>query len=301
MAPLLSVGIPAYNRPESLEQAVRSVLSQTLSDLEVVVSDDASPNPEVARVGKALAEADPRVRFVRQSHNLGHSRNYRWVLEAARGEFFMWLSDDDWIDPAYASRCLEELRADPRRRLVYGQAQYYSGGAPVVYERPMNLKATRPGLRLVAYYAQVNMNGPLFGVGRRADFLTIPFEQVPGGDWLLVAAMAARGEVRTLGDVHTHRSMHGLGGDAEKLARSFGLTGVKARWHHAWLAGKVWREIAHGNRVPLPARLVTATLSALVLLLRFPSVELLRRLGLAGVERRVVAWARARRQDPDVT
>lgn len=296
MDPLLSVGIPTYNRPHELERAVRSVLGQTLRDLEVVVSDDASPDGEVASTGERLEAEDPRVRFVRQPRNLGHAANYRWVLESARGRFFMWLADDDWLDPAYAARCLEELRSDPRRRLVCGQARYYSDGEPVAYERPINLVARHPGARVVAFYAQVNMNGPLFAVARRADLLDIPFQEVPGGDWLLVAAMAERGEVRTLPDVHVHRSMDGLGSDAERLARSFGMTGAAARWHHVSVAGKAGREIAASGIRPLPARLVTAALSTLVLLVRYPAVQLLRRAGLAPVEERAVAWARRRRR-----
>jgi glycosyltransferase involved in cell wall biosynthesis len=296
MPPLLSVGIPAYDRPESLERAVRSVLGQTLADLEVVVSDDASPDPEVARVGERLAREDERVRFACQPRNLGHARNYRWVAEAARGEHFMWLSDDDWIDPGYASRCIEELEADPRRRLVCGQARYYSNGEWIADERPIDLTARRAGARVAGFYARVSMNGPLFGVARRADVLEIPFEEVPAGDWLLVAAFAARGEVRTLRDVHVHRSADGLGGDEERLARSFGFRGARARWYHVWVAGAVWRGIVRGGPGQPLARLATATLAATAILVRFPAVKLLRTLGLGAVEQRVVAWARTRRR-----
>jgi glycosyltransferase involved in cell wall biosynthesis len=295
MRPLLSVGIPAYNRPESLERAVRSALGQTLRDLEVVVSDDASPDPGVARIAERLAQEDARVRFFRQPRNLRHAGNYRWVLEAARGEFFMWLSDDDWLDPAYAGRCLAELCAEPRHRLVCGRARYYSHGKPVADERPITLTASRPGARVVAYYAQVNMNGPLFGVARRTDLLQVRFPDVVGGDWLLVGGLAALGEIRTLPDVHVHRSMDGLGADPRRLAESFGLTGRLARWHHVWVAGKVWRELLRPGPGELSARVAIATLSALAVLVRFPVVDLLRIGGLGPLERRLVAWARKRR------
>jgi glycosyltransferase involved in cell wall biosynthesis len=295
MAPLVSVGIPAFNRAEGLERAARSVLEQTLDDLELVISDDASQAPDVARVGERLAAADARVRYTRQPRNLGHVRNYRWVLAASRGRFFMWLSDDDWLDPRYVERCLSELRPEPRRRLVCGQASYYAGGTLVAKERPIDLSARRPGARLLGYYSRVNMNGPLFGVARRDDLLQIPFPEVVGGDWLLVAALASRGEVRTLRDVHVHRSMEGLGGDAEALGRSFGLPRPLARWHHVLVASNVWRQIAREGWGSPPGRLVTATLCALVLLLRYPAVHLLRSAGLGPIEERLVARARRRR------
>jgi hypothetical protein len=287
MPPLVSVGIPAYNRPESMERAVRSVLEQTHEDLEVIVSDDASTDPGVARVGERLAEEDPRVRYVRQPRNLGHDRNYQHVLELASGRHFMWLSDDDWLDPAYVERCLAALEADPGLAIAWGTARYYRGHEHAIDERPMDLTAKRAGARVVAYFARVNVNGPLFGLMRRSDLLAAGgFPAVPGGDWLLVARMAVRGRVLTLTDVHIHRSATGLGSDAEELARSLGLTGGWARHHHFWVARHMLEE--------LPVSRPAAALAALLVVLRFPGIALLRRAGLGRLEPHVSAWLRAR-------
>ena len=287
MRPLVSVGIPAYNRPDGLERAVRSVLDQTLGDLEVVVSDDASPEDEVARVGERLAAADTRVRFVRQPRNLGHDRNYQHVLDAAEGRYFMWLSDDDRLDSAYVARCLAVLESDPGVAIAWGTARYYRDGVHVIDERPMDLHARRPGLRVITYFARVSVNGPLFGLMRRSELLGAGgFPAVPAGDWLLVARMAARGRVLTLRDVHLHRSITGLGSREEELARSFGLTGGWARHHHLWVA----RHLLGALPVPPPA----AALSSLLVVLRFPGIALLRRAGLGALEPRVAAWLRAR-------
>jgi glycosyltransferase involved in cell wall biosynthesis len=287
MPPLVSVGIPAYNRPESMERAVRSVLGQTLGDLEVIVSDDASTDPGVARLGERLAEEDPRVRYVQQPRNLGHDRNYQHVLELATGPYFMWLSDDDWLDPAYVERCLAALEADPGVAIAWGTARYYRGREHLIDERPMDLTARRAGARVVSYFARVNVNGPLFGLMRRSELLAAGgFPDVPGGDWLLVARMAARGQVLTVRDVHIHRSATGLGSDQEELARSFGLVGGWARHHHFWVA----RHLLQALPVSRPA----AALSALLVLLRFPGIALLRRAGLGWLEPHVSAWLRAR-------
>jgi glycosyltransferase involved in cell wall biosynthesis len=287
MPPLVSVGIPAYNRPESMERAVLSVLAQTLKELEVVVSDDASTDGEVARVGERLAAEDRRLRYVRQPRNLGHDRNYQHVLELTRGRYFMWLSDDDRLDPTYIERCLAALEADPGLAIAWGTARYYSNGDHVIDERPMDLTARRPGLRVVAYFARVSVNGPLFGLMRRSELLAAGgFPEVPAGDWLLVARMAARGRVLTLRDVHIHRSTTGLGSNEEQLARSFGLTGAWARHHHVWVA----RQMLGALPVSLPA----AALSALLVVLRFPGIALLRRAGLGRLEPYVAAWLRAR-------
>lgn len=281
--PLVSVGIPTYNRSRSLERAVRSVLAQDHRNLEVVVSDDASSD-DTAAVGAALAAADARVRFATQPHNLGHAANYAWVLDAARGEYFMWLSDDDWLDAAYVGRCLSVLRDDRRVVLACGVARYDRDGAHVIDERPIDLVAARPGARLVRFFMRVSVNGPLFGVMRREGLV---FPQVVGGDWLFVAGMAMRGRVVTLRDVHVHRSMVGLGAEPERLARSFGLEGLAARHHHFVVARSVWR--AFRRDTPF-----AAAASALLIVARFPGIGLLRKLGLGRLEPRVSAWLRAR-------
>jgi hypothetical protein len=301
--PLVTIGIPAYNRPAGLARAIRSAMAQEHSRIEILVSDDASPDPSVHSVAVALAGEDPRIRVVRQERNLGHAANYQWVLDAAKGEYFMWLADDDWIDPHYVDRCLAVLRQGRYMSLVCGLARYYRGGLHVIDERVTNLSSTRPGKRILDYFSRVNMNGPLFGLARREDLLAVGFPAVPGGDWLLVGAMAARGGVRSLETVHIHRSLDGLGGDGLRLAESFGLRGLRARHHHILVAAQIWREIVAGpprfvalNPVP---RLFVATSAAASVIVRFKLAELGRTaLGAdtaAQLERRVSRWLRSRK------
>ena len=147
MNPLVTVGIPTYNRAETAERAVRSVLAQDHPAIDVVVSDDASGDDTLA-VLERLASEDPRVRYLRQPVNLGHARNFQALLDAARGEYFMWLSDDDRIDPDYVSRCLAALSSEPGLVLVAGLARYHSGDAHVIDERPTDLLSRRPGARV---------------------------------------------------------------------------------------------------------------------------------------------------------
>jgi len=279
------------------------VLTQTHRDLEVVVSDDASPEPETELAGREFAAADERVRYARQPRNLGHAGNYQSVLDSARGEYFMWLADDDWLDPEYVERCLEALQADRGLVLVCGLARYYRDGRQVIDERPTDLLSRRPGARVARYFSRVSMNGPLFGLTRTERVRHAGgFPEAVGGDWSLVSALAAAGRIRTLPDVHIHRSMAGLGDDPRALAESFGLTGLKSRRHHAVVAARLWRDIAARDpayaRMPCTARLFTASLAAALVLIRFPVFDaarvLLNSLGLGHIEDRVIAWARAR-------
>jgi glycosyltransferase involved in cell wall biosynthesis len=303
--PRVSVGIPTYNRAATALRAARSALAQEHPAMEVVVSDDASTDGTPEVLG-ALAAQDARLRYVRQPRNLGHAENFQAVLDAATGEYFMWLADDDWLDPAYVSRCLAALEADPGAVLVCGLARYHRDGEHVADERPLDLSSSRPGLRVLRYFARVNVNGPLYGVAAREEHARVGFPAVVGGDWLLVAAHAARGRVLTLPDVHVHRSLTGLGADPERLAAGFGLSGFWARNHHLWLAGRLAHDIAVADPayagLPPLARVVTGVGAGLLVLVRYPLVLLARRalgpLGFDRVEAAAVAWARRRDRRP---
>jgi glycosyltransferase involved in cell wall biosynthesis len=295
-APVVTVGIPAYNRPATLARAIRSALAQEHRAIEVVVSDDASPDPKVARVANELAAADPRVTFTRQRVNLGHAANYQWVLDAAEGEYFMWLADDDWIDPGYVARCLATFRVDPAATMVCGLARYYRDGEEIGDERAIELTSAQPAARVARYFAQVSMNGPLFSVMRTAAAREVGFPEMLGGDWLLVAAMAARGTVRTLSDVHVHRSAIGIGADARGLAEGFGLSGFGAANHHLVLAVRYARAILAGPPYFGPLLPVTRPLVAAATV-----VSIVTRFTLAEWARRALGPRRAARIEAAVS
>jgi cellulose synthase/poly-beta-1,6-N-acetylglucosamine synthase-like glycosyltransferase len=300
--PLVTIAIPTYNRPAALARAAQSALAQSHRHVEVLISDDASSVRELPELLAALSAQDDRIRAVRQPRNLGHAGNYDWLLEAARGEYFMWLADDDWIDPGYVERCLAELRADPGAGLVCGVARYYRDGRQIAVERPTELRSARPGLRVARYFMRVTMNGALFGVARREELAAIGFPPEVGGDWLLVGAMAGRARIRTLTDVHVHRSVSGLGADGEALARSFGLQGMRARRHHLFFAVRIAREITIGPplfpRISLLGRLAVAGLAMASILVRFTLADVIRSLlgpqASGRIERAIAAWLRRR-------
>jgi glycosyltransferase involved in cell wall biosynthesis len=94
---LVSVVIPTYNRSELVERAVRSALSQSYPDLEVIVIDDASTDDTQDRI-KALQQADCRVRYFCQDRNRGAQVARNRGIQAAKGMYIAFLdSDDEWL------------------------------------------------------------------------------------------------------------------------------------------------------------------------------------------------------------
>src|SRR5229473_2324672 len=103
-APLVTIGLPTYNRASELKRAVESVLAQDYSNLELVISDNASTD-DTQLVCERFCAQDNRIRYIRQPTNRGAAANFHEVLQRAGGEFFMWLGDDDWLDSSYVAQC----------------------------------------------------------------------------------------------------------------------------------------------------------------------------------------------------
>jgi len=106
MTPLVSIGIPTYNRPDGLLRTIKHIASQTYTNLEILVSNNASPNPMVAALLARCAELDPRIRVVNQAENLGLHKNFQYVLNHTQGEYFMWAADDDEWEPTFIAVCV---------------------------------------------------------------------------------------------------------------------------------------------------------------------------------------------------
>ena len=84
--PLVSVGIPTYNRPEGLRRTLDCITKQTYSNLEIIVSDNASPQTETEAVVRSFMVNDSRISYFRQPTNIGATNNFWFVLKKSIGE-----------------------------------------------------------------------------------------------------------------------------------------------------------------------------------------------------------------------
>lgn len=124
--PLVSVGVPTYNRPAGLRRTIECITTQTYRNLEIIISDNASPNPEVERVVREFRQRDPRIQYYRQNENKGASFNFKFVLKNARGEYFMWAADDDEWENFYIEKLVSLLEKPSMKRFIAAnfEAQY---------------------------------------------------------------------------------------------------------------------------------------------------------------------------------
>ena len=110
---LVSVVLPVHNRPQFLAEAAGSILSQTLRDLELIVVDDGSNNPDTPKVVAAVVAADSRIRAIRREVNGGPSAARNTGLAVAVGKYVAFMDDDDVSEPARLEKQVAFLDANP--------------------------------------------------------------------------------------------------------------------------------------------------------------------------------------------
>ena len=271
---LVSIGLPSFNRAQDLKHAIESVLTQSYTNLEIIISDNASTD-DTQQLCEEFAAQDKRIRYIRQAVNRGPAANFATVLDGARGEFFMWLGDDDWIDQDYVRECVGVLTANADFQLACGCARYYRGGSFLFEEEPINLWQDDPAERVLGYFRQVNTNGMFYGVTRRGVLATLEMPNGIGGDWLAIGQLAFIGKSRTLESVHVNRS---LGGASQQDVRTvmvstYGLPAAFARMPFVIVAWKVFADLAWKSHIYKPLkrgkRLSLATKSAKSIIRRF--------------------------------
>jgi len=103
--PLVSILIPVYNREKLIGACIQSALEQTITDIEVVVVDNASTD-DTWRVCQEYVQKDSRVRIFRNEQNIGPVRNWQRCIDEARGQYGKIIFSDDLIHPQYLEKTI---------------------------------------------------------------------------------------------------------------------------------------------------------------------------------------------------
>ena len=239
-APRLSIGLPVYNGENFLAQAVDSILAQDFRDFELIISDNASTD-RTAEICRRYAESDPRVRYVRFETNQGGSRNFCYVFEMARGEYFKWAAHDDVCAQGFFRRCVETLDAAGQEVvLVYPRTQTINEfGLPI----PWNVETVecthrRPHQRLALVLRELSFVSAQFGVIRSAALRrTRLLGTFVASDYVLLAELAMLGHFLEIPEPLFLRRMHPM---------------ISTRANVGWAQLQSWWHPGHaGYRLPI--------------------------------------------------
>ena len=116
MTPLVSVVVPVFNCVAFIDAAVQSILAQTFSDFELLVSDNASTDGTWEALQRYTV--DPRVRLSRHASNVAATVNFKAVTDLATGEFIKLVCADDLLYPDCLAVQVAALTAHPSAALA---------------------------------------------------------------------------------------------------------------------------------------------------------------------------------------
>lgn len=210
--PQISIGIPVYNGLPYIREVIDGLLCQTFDDFEIVISDNAS-NDGTEDLLRDYAARDARVKYFRNSTNIGLIPNYNRVFELASAPYFKWSAADDIHEPRYLEACFAPIRDDASVSVCHSEtALVDANGHELPYDGTMHAyidavngktwlldrddsacsgSRTR---RFRSVLAEQIMCSPIYGLMRRETLQkTVLHQSFFGSDKLLLAELALHG------------------------------------------------------------------------------------------------------------
>lgn len=167
-SPRVTIGLPVYNGQNYLVETLESILAQTFTDFELVISDNASTD-DTEKICREYAARDERIRYFRNSVNIGASANYNRAFELGVAPYFKWAAHDDLLAPAFLERCVQALDDDPDVVLAYTRAKAIDADGEVVKSYPFkrHFNSPDPRQRFFEFVLDPSPVVAVFGLMRR--------------------------------------------------------------------------------------------------------------------------------------
>lgn len=127
----VSIGIPVYNGENYISQAIETLLAQTYTDFELIITDNCSTDatPDICQ---SYATLDSRVKYHRNETNIGASRNYNRCFELSNGKYFAWAAHDDEHAPTFLEKTVKLLDENPDAVMAHARTQIIDGYGKVI-------------------------------------------------------------------------------------------------------------------------------------------------------------------------
>lgn len=191
--PLVSIGLPIYNEEFFLRDTLDSLLAQDYSNIEIVISDNASTD-QTEDICRDYANRFPEIRYIRFDTNKGQGKNFNKVLSESEGEFFMWASGHDLWSPNFISACLKKLNLNEDAIVAVPSCEWIDGNGKVM-EKKSGFSDTS-GMDPIARYFTMfwgNMH-PAYGLMRTNIIKTWPIREIIGEDLIMMTFLALKGD-----------------------------------------------------------------------------------------------------------
>ncbi len=189
----VSIGLPVYNGENYLGDAMESILAQTYTDFEVIISDNASED-RTQEICQSFVEKDQRVRYYRNSTNVGLFKNFNQVFELSNGKYFQWMAHDDLLAPEFLSKTVPVLDNDDSIVICYSREIQVDVEDKILgnidYPSRTNSEVPRERFHDALFVPPISVSGLIRSDALRKTRLHLEFI---GSDWNLAFELAMLG------------------------------------------------------------------------------------------------------------
>jgi glycosyltransferase involved in cell wall biosynthesis len=156
--PKISVCLPTFNGSKYLAEAIDSVLSQSVQDLELVIGDDGSSD-ETKQMIEGYASRDPRIHYVFNPKNIGYLRNTNAILKRCTGQYIKTFAQDDAFEPGCFERLLQILETQPGVQLACVSRRHVNeNGVGDHIQHKFDATGVYPGKDVIKLYLKEFLN-----------------------------------------------------------------------------------------------------------------------------------------------
>jgi glycosyltransferase involved in cell wall biosynthesis len=131
----VSIGLPLYNSEKFIHKKLDSLLEQTFTDFEIIISDNASTDL-TSKICEEYAKKDKRICYFQQNKNMGAWWNYNFVLQKAKYEYFLWSSADDIMLPQFLEETVKILESDKKIACSISKIRLFGEATDVLEIKP---------------------------------------------------------------------------------------------------------------------------------------------------------------------
>jgi glycosyltransferase involved in cell wall biosynthesis len=270
--PLISIGVPTYNRGKRIVRTLASICGQRYPNLEVIVSDNCSTDNS-QEIIQEICRSHPEIKYHRQERNIGMIANFEYVLRNSQGKYFMWVADDDALEKNVLFKYVDFLERNPGYSLASGTIKYWLNDKYDLDERGFTFEQKSSGLRVINFYYKVVYGGMIHGMMRRELAGDIELRKVIGNDYHFLANLAYLGEMKNFDFVGYHKNFGGTSKNFKQYARHIGDTEFAGNFPHLKMAYDAYAEVMRRSkifsRLPLYRKFFLAVSSFAGILARF--------------------------------
>jgi len=233
--PKVSIGLPVYNGEQVIRKRLESLMRQSYSNFELIISDNASTDT-TSSTCQEYVKKDPRIRFFQQKKNMGGMWNFNFVLKEAKCEYFVWASADDLWHPEFIQKNMEilikkkEFVGSVTKEKFLISKDYHSHSRIRRYLRK-KIISRRPNLFPIrgSYYRKVRSvlkskpSNIMYGVVRtNALRKSVTEERFQGDEWSYILNIIRFGDFYEIEKFMLYRTEHGISWDGIlKTSRKF--------------------------------------------------------------------------------